>query len=206
MKAIGWFLRKQVRPRLSEIVGSADAGLTVAVGLAFFVLSGPGGPFDANRLSVLDVAPNMLAYAAIGGGFALSGLTVAATFPPVAFLRFMAARSKEIGKSPEEPAHSLWFVFAWAATAHLLLVLIALAMLAARGFSPLAASEAWPSWRSAVGAVAASATFYCVLRFLVTIVTVIQVADVYLGQVLDDEEGEGPPEDPASTGPPEADG
>ncbi len=189
MKAVVWFLSHQVRPNLRRIFLSADMLVTVVVGLVCFLLARDGAPLDAGRASALASAQAILTYAAIGGGFALSGLTVAATFPPESFLRHLAAGARDRNMDDKAAIADLWFVFAWAAWVHVVLAFAALAMLALRGYDPLAAAGRWPSLRAVVGSAVLALTFYAVLRFLVTIVTVVQAADVYVAHVLKDEDG-----------------
>jgi hypothetical protein len=173
-------------PRLRQIFISTE--FAIAVTLA--VLLGIFG--EGSRIAVIgtgDIALTLLAYAAIAFGFSVAGLTLVLTAPDREFASELAWSDpgEEQGLAKEPPAKSsysnLIFIFTWTGIAHWALVIGSLAVLLGIGVNtPLLADGSSTLHRIGV-AILAFATVYAVELFLVTVITLANVGQAYIGRL-----------------------
>ncbi|HEU5003442.1 MAG TPA: hypothetical protein VFW71_11780 [Actinomycetota bacterium] len=179
LKAYRQYGADEVRPRLAEVVKGAEFWVALAVGAG---LAGIGGDSPLHRLQAGQVDSAIITYAAIAFGFCLAGLTIAITLPDAAFATELA--TPENGKPPSRTAFSdLLFVFSWTAVTHwLVIVLSLLALPLLRPDAPLIGAESSVYHRFIVGLTVA-ATIYALLQFLITVITLSQVGNVYVQHI-----------------------
>ena len=175
------YWRTEIWPRRRRILMSSQLVLAVALGTSFAAW---GDALAIGSSTVGDTLVVVLAYAAIAFGFCLAGLTVALTLPDREFaMELVAPRHGDAddGKGGEKTAYShLMFVFSWTAVAHWVTIVGAFALLIGAGpDQPLLDPDASTPRHIALGALTAVLA-YAVMQFLVTVITLSQVGEVYV--------------------------
>jgi hypothetical protein len=169
------FWRRDLSPRLAEIVLTQDFALATSAGCLLAVW-GPSVLTGAPRLT--DFAMGFLAYAAIALGFCVAGMTIAMTLPDRSFVEKLA--KLEIQGRAGNALSSLYFVFTWTALVHwsaIVCLLLALAMNG--GASQSFVSERTPGRRLIVGVVG-FVCIYALLQFLITMLTLAHVGSHFV--------------------------
>jgi hypothetical protein len=182
LRTVASYIRREVWPRRREIIWSTELLLALAVG-AFI---GWQAPHLAASTKLGDLLTIILAYAAVAFGFCVAGLTVALTIPDAEFTRDLATRKppgfqfKRVKREPN--AYSdLLFVFSWTAVAHWAVILVGLAALFTRGFDRILA-HGDVATRTTDG-ILAFVVSYAILQFLITVITLSQVGNVYVARL-----------------------
>lgn len=179
------FCRTEALPRWAALLISTE--MTIAAGLAIlFGLFGSGsGIAGANTGDVVFV---LLAYAAIGFGFSVAGLTLVLTAPDRNFAAELAWSDPSEDGLAEKPPKSnsygnLLFIFAWTAVAHWGVVIGSFALLFAMGHdTPLSADGSSVKHRVVVSVVV-FVTVYAAELFLITVITLTQVGHAYIDRL-----------------------
>jgi hypothetical protein len=185
--------------RRRELVADSHLWLAVAAGVAAALF---GADAAIGEAMLKDVVPAVLAYAAIGFGFALAGLTISITIPDAGFARLLATakppdpkkkglsratrRRRRRALKREEPPNAyldLMFVFSWTALVHWLTLAWGAGMVAACGLDRefFGDSACWPL-RAASGVLAALVV-YAVLQFLGAVLTLAGLGSVYVSRL-----------------------
>jgi hypothetical protein len=177
IRTIRYYLRESLSPRLAQVIGGAQLGIAITIGVlaAFF-----GDRTGANNAKLTDLLIAVLTYASVAFGFCLAGLTVTLTLPSADFTKHLA-NLRKAKQPPTRNAYSdLLFVFSWTAVAHWLVVTGALVMLATRnGDAHVLPAGASCGLRTLTG-VFLGVLVYALIQFLITLVTLSQVSDVYI--------------------------
>jgi hypothetical protein len=160
MKALWRYLQKQAWPRRWDIVCQVQA--IAAVGAA----------------AVIVVAGDRL-----GLGACLTGLTVALTLPDRSFAHYLAATKRE-DKPDANAYHDLIFVFSWTAIAHWTVIALALVTFIGLGARDVPIFAGDCSVGGALVVLLIAVLVYAMAQFLVTIITLAQVAEVYISWIV----------------------
>ncbi len=168
------YLRDEVAPRAGSIIGSLHFWIGLVSGVA---VGWRGEVLLAKGPQVGDTVMIILTYAAIALGFCIAGLTVALSLER-GFGQAMA--TSQLPGSSKNAYSDLVFVFSWTAVVHWFGIVAAIALLIVnRDQSYVLGYGASPLRRTASG-VAVFLSVYGVCQFLVTLITLSQVADVYI--------------------------
>jgi hypothetical protein len=175
IKALVWYGWREMVPRLGSIIFSGGMFISVAVGLLAGVWGTQAIP-ATTTVGALSIA--FLTYAAIALGFSLAGLTLALTLPNNDFVRLLC--SKRAPKKEHDSYSDLLFVFSWTAIVHWLLVVVSVMLV-------LLVNPAQPAFqvehhRLKAGLVS-GLSVYCLLQFLITLITLSQVGTVYINHL-----------------------
>jgi hypothetical protein len=129
-----------------------------------------------------ELTTGLIAYASIALGFCIAGLTISLTLPDPDFAVRLAILKEE---GERTNAYSdLLFVFSWTAIAHwLALIVLFAATLFTESASPLLPSNHSILRRWLVASVACICT-YCLCQFLITLITLSQVGDIYIKHLI----------------------
>lgn len=174
-EAVQDFWKNEFWPRKRRIFISAHSGIALAFGVGVAVW---GHRFSAKEITTTDLSLALITYAAIALGFSLSGLTLALTLPNQKFARRLVESRVDSGSL--NSYSTLIFVFAWTAIVHWLLVVASMCTLILDGGRKPILDLTTNGWKcSAFGLVAALCT-YCLLQFLITLITLTQIGRAYL--------------------------
>lgn len=185
------YIKRQAIPRWFSLLAGSEFWISALLSASFGLW---GRHTGLSTAKVGDVATAALAYAAVGFGFSLAGLTLALTLPDEQFARELATASRPTARSgveavvrrlqhDEDAYSSLLFVFSWTALAHWLTVVASFAFLIKYGFDqPLLPRGASAAHVAAVSAWAFVA-IYAVAMFLLTLVTLSQVGQTYIANL-----------------------
>ena len=129
-----------------------------------------------------DLTTGLIAYASIALGFCVAGLTISLTLPDRDFATKLACL-----KGKDEPTNTysdLLFVFSWTAIAHwcALIVLFTLTLFA-ESTSPLLPSG-HSRLRGWIVSLIACICTYCLCQFLITLITLSQVGNIYIRHLV----------------------
>lgn len=175
VKAVGWYIRREVLPRLWSILTSG--GLLVALSLA--VLLGYWGSYlipVTTTVGALAVA--LLTYSAIALGFSLAGLTLALTLPNKQFVELLCATKPP--KRKQDAYSDLLFLFSWNAIIHWAIVVGAVVLVLF--VNPQQAAFEIERHRVKTG-IMVGLSVYGLVQFLVTLITLSQVGSVYISHL-----------------------
>jgi hypothetical protein len=174
------YLRDEGVPRLRQILVSPESLIAVLVGGAFL---GWGGKFFSQSPKIGDITTGLIAYAAIALGFCVAGLTISLTLPDQDFAAKLALSKK--GKETTNAYSDLLFVFSWTAIAHwLALVVLFTLTLFAESTSPLL-PIGHSCLRGLIGSLIACICAYCLCQFLITLITLSQVGNIYIEHLIE---------------------
>lgn len=173
LKAVGQYVWDEARPRAWRIIFSAHVAIALVLGGTVYKWGQASG---LPRLKIAEVSSSLLTYGAVVLGFSLAGLTIALTLPDRAF-----AKSLATSNATRQNAYSdLLFVFSWTALVHWFILVIALGCIVILGSDhEILAADATRWQRALVGGLSAT-LFYGVCQFLVTLITLSQVGQVYI--------------------------
>jgi hypothetical protein len=174
------YLRDDGAPRWRKILISPESLIAVVVAVAFLRW---GDRMFSQSPKIGDISTGLIAYAAIALGFCVAGLTISLTLPDQDFATKLACL-----KDDDEPTNAysdLLFVFSWTAVAHWLALIVLFALtLFVEGSSPLLPaghSQLRGIWVAATSGICA----YCLCQFLITLITLSQVGNIYIGHLAD---------------------
>jgi hypothetical protein len=168
------FLKSEVFPRWHGVVTGANLWLSLALGVTIAIV---GHELSLGSARISDIYTAIMSYAAISMGFSLAGITIALALPDPYFAKFLCTH--QITEGSKDSYSNLLFVFSWTAFVHWILLILALAWAC---LVPLDHPVLSPgsSLRHKVFIGIGSATLcYGVSQFLVTILTLSQLGDVY---------------------------
>jgi hypothetical protein len=177
------YLSDEVAANARDIVVSFEFVVAALLGALFGYF---GTRLGIATASTGDVVLVLLAYAAIGFGFSVSGLTLVLTAPDRDFAAQLAwsdpGQDEGLAAvAPKQNSYSkLLFIFSWTAIAHWAVVAGSFVLLLALGRdTPLLARGSSLVHRIAAG-LEAGATVYAVSLFLITVLTLAQVGRTYI--------------------------
>jgi hypothetical protein len=175
-----WFYFRQVLARSYKIFVAADFFIALGVG-------GIVGLFGRRWMSgvpkIGDVATILVAYTATVLGFLIAALAIAITHPSDSLVNTLAQTSLP-GRKWSNAYSDLIFVFSWSAFVHWLqTVFIVTMVFTIRSEEPLIPIDPSCGRIMLAAALTASVT-YCLLRFLVSLITIVQVGEVYIASLL----------------------
>lgn len=175
------YCRSQIRPRLSRIVVQPQVLVAAAI-WAVVVVYGSCLPVAAVKPG--DIVTAILTYAAISFGFCIAGLAMVLTFPNDRFLMVVCRNS--ISGSGTTSYSDLLFIFSWTAVCHWVLVLLGLYAFAVRGAREVLLNQFdGLGWKVLVASLMAL-VWYCLIQFLITVITMSQLGEVYQEHLLAD--------------------
>jgi hypothetical protein len=180
VKPLYQYFKDEGRPRLRQILVSPESLIALLVGGAFL---GWGGQFFSQYPKIGDLTTGLIAYASIALGFCVAGLTISLTLPDQDFATKLACLQEE-GETTN--AYSdLLFVFSWTAIAHwfALIVLLVFALFA-ESASPLL-PVGHSHLRGWIVSLIACICAYCLCQFLITLITLSQVGNVYIKHLVE---------------------
>ncbi|HET9198700.1 MAG TPA: hypothetical protein VFN92_10665 [Solirubrobacterales bacterium] len=178
MKPLVRYLRRDVWPRRQAILFQGQTVLAVAVTLAIGIW---GGDLAFDDLQTDKLVAAVLAYAALALGFCLAGLTIALTLPDRSFAKFLADYERQPeAKGARNAFSELVFVFSWTATAHWAVIVISLVTLVTQGSSTVPTFGSDCTAGAALIALLLGMLTYALAQFLVTVLTLSEVARVYI--------------------------
>jgi hypothetical protein len=175
IQAIWDYFRKEVGPRWRQLLLTSEALIAIVAGWLFSWL----GPSSLGSKPLLnEFVTATAAYDAIALGFCVAGMTIALTLPNPELMRRMA--KKEIKGLHGNALSGLLFVFSWTAFMHwIAIVLLLVALVFGGSDKGLLAADASALRRWLIGGLI-SFNLYCLLQFLITVVTLSQVGNVYI--------------------------
>lgn len=161
-------------PRLGRIIFQPQVLLSVAIGTSSFHW---GPNLAAAQLKASDVGGMILTYAAIAFGFCITGMALVLTLPSDRFLKTLQKHQSDT--KGQSSYLDLLFVFSWTAVCHWLLVVSAIAAILLRGAAPalLTTSDGF-GWRAFLSWFAGICA-YSLIQFLMTVITLSQVGELY---------------------------
>jgi len=174
-----WFYVTQVCARWRRVFLASDFLAAVAMGIlvAFY-----GHSWMNSAPKVGDLANVLVAYTAIVLGFLVSSLAIAITHPSDSLVTTLA-RTSLPGREWTNAYSDLIFVFSWSAFVHWLqITLVFLIMFTVRSDDLLLPIQA-PPGRVALVSMLTFLVTYCLLRFLISLVTIVQVGEVYIASL-----------------------
>lgn len=185
------YFRDEGIPRLWNIVVSPESLIAVLVAGAFLKW---GGHFFSQAPKIGDLTTGLIAYAAIALGFCVAGLTISLTLPDQDFAAKLAVLKN--GEEPTNAYSDLLFVFSWTAIAHwfALIVLFTLTLFA-EGTSPLL-PVGHSHLRGWVISLIACICTYCLCQFLITLITLSQVGNIYIKHLIECHPNKATPSNP----------
>jgi hypothetical protein len=180
VKPIFQYLRDEGVPRLGKIVVSPESLIAVLVACAFLRW---GDQCFSQSPKIGDLTTGLIAYASIALGFCVAGLTISLTLPDQDFATKLACLKKE--DEPTNAYSDLLFVFSWTAIAHwcALIVLFALTLFGESTSSLLPAGHS--RFRGWIVSLIAGICAYCLCQFLITLITLSQVGNIYIKHLVD---------------------
>lgn len=174
------YLRDEGIPRFGKILVSAESLIAIVVAIVFWKW---GDRFFSQSPKIGDLATGLIAYASIALGFCVAGLTISLTLPDQDFATGLAVLKKD--GEPTNAYSDLLFVFSWTAIAHWLALIVLFALtLFTEGASPLLPVGHSRFRGLCVGAIAGICA-YCLCQFLITLVTLSQVGNIYVKHLAD---------------------
>ena len=176
MRALLWYLRTQVWPRRAQIALQGQTALALLAGALVAVA---GDDLALDDLDTDKFVTAVFAYAALALGACLTGLTVALTLPDRSFAEHLVAQEKE-DDARTTAYGDLVFVFSWTALAHWVVIAAALVTIAVVGDQDLPTLAGDCSIAAALVVLLVTLLVYAMVQFGVTIITLSQVATVYI--------------------------
>jgi hypothetical protein len=162
----------EVWPRRTEIL-SGNVLLAIATGAA---VASYGDRLISRCVGVTELGTAFLAYASIGLGFCVAGMTVALTFPDKEFVERLAKLS--VPGRYGNALSALLFVFSWTAVVHWCTIVLMLVVLFLRAGQPVFPESVTRLHRAGMF-VCVTSSCYCLFQFLVTVITLSQLGGAY---------------------------
>ncbi len=176
MIAAIWFYLQQVFTRSNRVFLASDFLVAILVGC---IVSAYGPRWMNGFPKTGDLANILVAYTAIALGFLVAALAIAITHPSEPLVATLANTSLP-GRESSNAYSDLIFVFSWSAIVHWLqIVFIVAIVFTIRSDEPLLPAHPTGSRLVLAGALTFSVV-YSLLRFLVSLITLVQVGEVYI--------------------------
>jgi hypothetical protein len=177
LRALAGYIKREVVPRLSDLVWSQHAAIATAVGtaVAWYAPSITGAP------KVSDIALGFLGYAAIALGFCVAGITISLTLPDREFLERLAKHSIQ-GKSGDALS-ALLFVFTWTGVIHWTCIVNLVVVLLLDGGNQLPFTQDATSGRRIWIGVTSGLCTYALETFLITVLTLGHVGRIFIEEL-----------------------
>jgi hypothetical protein len=177
IRALAGYVKREVVPRLGELVWSQHAAVAAAVGaaVAWCAPSITGAP------KVSDIALGFLGYAAIALGFCVAGITISLTLPDREFLERLSKHSVP-GKTGNALS-ALLFVFTWTGVVHWACVVNLIAVLLLDGGNQRPFTQDTTRWRLIWIAVTSGLCTYALETFLITVLTLGHVGRTFIDEL-----------------------
>jgi hypothetical protein len=174
------YLRDEGFPRLNKIVLTWETAISLFVAFSFWQW---GNQLFSLSPKVGDLTTGLIAYAAIALGFCVAGLTISLTIPDQDFASKLAVLKKD--EESTNAYSDLLFVFSWTAIAHwfALVVLFALTLFTESNGPLLPAGHS--SLRGWIVSFVACVCTYCLCQFLITLITLSQIGNVYITHLIE---------------------
>ncbi len=184
-KAAGQYCRDEVAPRWTVIATGIHIWVALLIGA---VVGWKGEAVFGSGSTMVEAVTIALTYAAIAFGFCIAGLTMALTLDRDFALDIakLDEKRKAEGKLPEgsKGAYSdLIFVFSWTAVVHWMTIVASVLGLILSGGEHQILSFGSPAPRRLLVGATAFLCAYGLFQFLITLITLSQVADVYIDRV-----------------------
>lgn len=177
IRALAGYAKREVVPRLGELVWSQHTVIAVAVGatLAWFAPSITGAP------RVSEIAVGFLGYAAIALGFCVAGITISLTLPDRDFLERLSKHS--VPGREGDALSSLLFVFTWTGVVHWACVVNLIVVLLLDGGNQRPFTQEATPWRLVWIGVTSGLCAYALETFLVTVLTLGHVGRTFIEEL-----------------------
>jgi hypothetical protein len=174
LRPLAQYVRDEAKPRWRRVVFSPETYISAIV-VAFL------GRFGARLFSefpkVSDITTGLIAYASIALGFCVAGLTISLTLPEPKFTLQLAHREEGQVTS----AYSdLLFVFSWTAIAHWVTIVALFAVVLFADGAKALLPQDHSAFRAAAIAAIGGLCAYCFSYFLITLITLSQVGNIYI--------------------------
>jgi hypothetical protein len=179
-KPIAQYVRDEGVPRWREIFIAPEALISIAVVASFVEW---GERLFALSPKISDLTTGLIAYASIALGFCVAGLTISLTLPDRDFAPKLATLERSGGKT--NAYSDLLFVFSWTAIAHWIAVLVLFVVILLTESNQALLPSGHSRLRTAVVALIAGLCTYCLCQFLITLITLSQVGNVYIKHLAD---------------------
>lgn len=173
--ALAWYTHREVLPRLGSILSSGGFWLAVIVSVSAGLWGSHIIP-PTTTVGALSIA--LLTYSAIALGFSLAGLTLTLTLPNSNFVELLCGMRSP--KKKHDSYSDLLFVFSWTAIVHWVLVVVSIMLVLF--VNPLQPAFETGHHRLKAGLVT-GVSIYCLLQFLITLITLSQVGTVYINHL-----------------------
>ncbi|MBN9658393.1 MAG: hypothetical protein J0H49_09450 [Acidobacteria bacterium] len=177
IRALAGYAKREVVPRLGELVWSQHTVIALAVGvaLAWYAPSITGAP------KVSEIAVGFLGYAAIALGFCVAGITISLTLPDRDFLQRLSQHS--VRGREGDALSSLLFVFTWTGVVHWACVVNLIVVLLLDGGNQRPFTQGATHWRLLGIAATTSLCTYALETFLVTVLTLGHVGRTFIDEL-----------------------
>ncbi|HSE19223.1 MAG TPA: hypothetical protein VLB46_19330 [Pyrinomonadaceae bacterium] len=170
IKALAWYLRHEVRPRIGSIFDSVFWIAAICGAIFGFW----GAHLVPKTTTAGTIAIALLTYAAIALGFSLAGLTLVLTLPNTSFVTLLYQTKPQ--RKKHDSYSDLIFVFSWTAIVHWLIVFVSIVLV-------LFVNPQQPAFELEKNRLCSGVTtglaIYALCQFLVTLITLAQVGKTY---------------------------
>lgn len=188
LRALRQYVAEETAPRWKAIILSWETLISVAVLVCFITY---GDRLFRTYPKISDVTTGLIAYASIALGFCVAGLTIALTLPEPRFTLRLAAPTTGRRTS----AYSdLLFVFSWTAITHWFAVLMLFGVVLFSDGGAVLLPAGHSTARKWIVALMAFLCIYCLCQFLITLITLSQVGNLYVRFLLENHKAEEPRE------------
>jgi hypothetical protein len=172
------YFGREVIPRWRKVLLTSEFAIALVVGA---LLARFGPVLLGAKPTVNEFVSAVAAYAAIAMGFCVAGMTIALTLPNQDLMLRLA--NKEIDGSHGNALSGLLFVFSWTAFVHWTAVVITLVSLVVAGSDQGLFPPGVSLVRRAVFGSLGGFVLYCLFQFVITIITISQVGEVYIKEL-----------------------
>ncbi|HUK29506.1 MAG TPA: hypothetical protein VLV89_00225 [Candidatus Acidoferrum sp.] len=172
IRALKQYIWQEASPRWRKIILTWESAISLAVVILFVWF---GDRWFVLHPKTSDITTGLIAYAAIALGFCVAGLTISLTFPQAEFTSELAKPSTEACSYSD-----LLFVFSWTAIAHWCAIMILFVAILLTDGSQSLLPVGHSGLRLWGVALIAGFGVYCLCQFLITLITLSQVGDVYI--------------------------
>jgi len=174
MGTISRYVSDEIRPRLGRILFHKSFLSSLVIGIVYFF---GGEHVSGTTIKVKDIAGTFLAYGAIALGFCVAGFALVVAFPNEGFAKLLANHNK---RKALNSYSNLLFVFSWTGMLHWLLILFSIAVLSVFPETITDLKFGTLNLKTILCSFTVSLVVYCLLQFLLLILTLHQVGAVYI--------------------------
>ncbi len=171
------FFQNEIKSRWKKIFVTVEFGLFVVSAFASYHFA-VVGVFDPEIVAHTFLGA-ILTYASIAFGFSITGASVSLALPP----RFVKMLS-ENDDGCTDLFSALIFVFAWAGLLHVILVMVSLVGFFCYKDSTMLFGDGSSKLVIGAASLLLALTVYCVVQFLITIITICEVGRMYRDKVI----------------------